>query len=101
MEILLSIVLIILNILDVMTTNRILAMGGCEANPVVRLLMRFRLFVPAKIAATVFFVWIVLILKPPDSIYLVVCGCAFYLLLVGNNLYQIHKGLKWLREEES
>ena len=101
MELFLCIAFIILNILDVVTTNRILAMGGYEANPIVRLLIKLRLFVPFKAAGTLFFVWIVLTSKTPVSNYLAVFCTLFYLLLVGNNIYQIHRGLKWLREEES
>ncbi len=101
MELFLCITFIILNIMDVMTTNRVLAMGGYEANPIVRLLIKFRLFVPFKAAGTLFFVWIVLTSKPPVSTYLAVSCTLFYVLLVGNNLYQIYKELKCLREEES
>ena len=79
------------NILDVTTTNRILSMGGYETNPLVRLLMRFHLFVPCKIAVIIFFVLLVLFSQPPTGLIMVACGCLLYLLIVGNNLYQIHK----------
>ena len=91
MEFLLSIVFIILNILDVTTTNRILSMGGYETNPIVRLLMRFHLFVPCKIAVVIFFVLLVLFSQPPTGLIMAACGCLIYLLIVGNNLYQIHQ----------
>lgn len=101
MEIFLCIALIILNIIDVITTYKILSMGGYEVNPISRLLIKLHLFVPFKAAATLCFVWIVLIPKPPVSFYLAVFCTLFYVLIVGNNLYQIHNELKWLRENES
>ncbi len=101
MEVFLCISFIFLNILDVMTTNKVLELGGFEANPVVRLLMRFHLFVPLKIVATTYVVVIIIFSKSPDGLYLGLFVCAFYALLVANNLFQIRRGLKWLREEES
>ncbi|HBL53070.1 MAG TPA: hypothetical protein DDZ34_03300 [Syntrophaceae bacterium] len=91
MELFLCLCFIILNILDVTTTNRILSMGGYEANPIVWLLMKFHLFIPCKIAAVIFFVLLVLFSQPPTGLIMAACGCLLYLLIVGNNLYQIHQ----------
>jgi len=56
-----AILFIILNILDVTTTNRILRDGGYEANPMARFLMRIHLFIPAKILMVVFIVFLMVI----------------------------------------
>ncbi|HOQ42868.1 MAG TPA: DUF5658 family protein [Smithellaceae bacterium] len=101
MEYLLYAGFVILNYLDVVTTNKILKMGGFEANPIVRLLMRFHLFIPAKIALTIFVGMAILLSDSPDNLYLAIFCCVFYALLVANNLFQIHRGMKWMNEEEA
>ncbi len=101
MKVFLCISFIFLNILDVMTTNKVLELGGFEANPLVRLLMRFHLFVPLKIVVTAYVAVIIVFSNSPDSLYLALFVCAFYALLVANNLFQIRRGLKWSRDGES
>ena len=60
LNILLSIVFTFLNVIDVITTNRILALDGEEMNPIIRVLMRFKLFIPVKIIANIIIVYIIM-----------------------------------------
>lgn len=80
---------IVLNILDVVTTRKVLGDGGYEANPIARLLMRFHLFIPAKIGM-VFFV--VLVMIGADENIGMKCGVicnGIYLFIVIFNLRSI------------
>lgn len=93
MNLFFAICFIILNILDVTTTRKILASGGYEANPIARLLMKFHLFIPAKIVITLALA--VAIVGNSDIVFgLVLCGIIS--IFVINNYYQIHKYAKEL-----
>lgn len=80
---------IILNVLDVATTQKVLGKGGYEANPIARLLMRLHLFIPAKIVM-VFFVVLVMIWSD-ESVGVatgIICN-GIYLFIVIFNLRSI------------
>ncbi len=80
---LLAMLFIILNILDVTTTRKVLKNGGYEANPIARLLMRFHLFLPAKIIM----VLVILLIMADEETGIktgIIC-CGIYIFIVWNN----------------
>ena len=84
---LLAILLIILNILDVTTTNRILRDGGYEANPLVRFLMCIHLFIPAKILMVVFIVFLMVTSNESTGIDVGILCCGIYFFIVLNPIF--------------
>ena len=86
---------IILNFLDFTTTNKILALGGCEANPIVKVLMRLHLFIPFKIGLTLFLAGTILSSKSFNN-GLILCGVIS--LFVINNYYQLYMYNKEIQE---
>jgi hypothetical protein len=82
---LLAILFIIMNILEVTTTNRILRDGGYEANPMARFLMRIHLFIPAKILMVVFIVFLMVISSKSTGITVGILCCGIYFFIVLNN----------------
>ncbi len=91
---LLATLLIILNILDVTTTNRILRDGGYEANPLARSLMRIHLFIPAKILTVVFIVFLMVTSNESTGIDVGILCCGIYFIIVLNNLRTIRQQSK-------
>ena len=89
---------IVLSILDVRTTSKVLALGGYEANPIVRLLMKWNLFIPFKTIATAAVAMIILFANEPGSIHLGLFSCILYSLIVLNNLWAIRQARKWSQE---
>jgi hypothetical protein len=66
-----------------------------EANPIVRLLMKWHLFIPVKTTATAVVAMIILFANAPAAIHLGLFSCALYSLLVLNNLWAIRQARKW------
>jgi len=82
---LLAALFIILNILDIKTTRKILNQGGYEANPIARLLMRFYLFLPAKILMVVIILLIMFVTDQGTGIMTGVICCGIYSVIVWSN----------------
>jgi hypothetical protein len=80
---LLAMLFIILNILDVTTTRKVLKNGGYEANPIARLLMRFNLFLPAKIIM-VLVILLIMAEEETGTMTGIIC-CGIYIFIVWNN----------------
>ncbi|MHB8093193.1 MAG: DUF5658 family protein [Syntrophales bacterium] len=77
---------IILNILDITTTRKVLRSGAYEANPLARLLMRFNLFLPAKLIM----VLLIMIMAEEEigiKTWLICCG--IYGFIVWNSFRMI------------
>ena len=95
MNMFLALCFIILNILDVLTTRKILTLGGYEANPIPRVLMKFNLFLPVKIIITVILTFG--IISNQNQINgLILCGIIS--LFVINNSYQLYMYNKEIQE---
>ena len=90
---------IVLSILDVRTTRKVLALGGYEANPIVRVLMKWHLFIPVKTIATAVVAMIILFANVPAAVHLGLFACILYSLIVVNNLWAIRQAHKWSQEE--
>ena len=82
---LLATLFIILNILDMTTTRKVLSNGGYEANPIARVLMRFHLFIPAKIFMILFILLIMIMAEGKTGINTGIFCCEIYLIIVWNN----------------
>jgi hypothetical protein len=80
---------IILNILDIATTQRVLGNGGYEANPIARLLMRLHLFIPAKIVVVFFVVMIMIGADEGIGVATGIICNGIYLFIVISNLRNI------------
>jgi len=87
--ILLAILFIILNILDITTTRKVLRNGGYEANPLAKLLMRFHLFIPAKIVMVMIILLMMAVLDENTGIKLGIICCGIYGFIVWNNIRAI------------
>jgi hypothetical protein len=86
---LLATLFIILNVLDVTTTRKVLRNGGYEANPIARLLMRFHLFLPAKIIMVIIILLMMAVLYENTGITLGMIVCGIYGFIVWNNFRTI------------
>lgn len=88
----LATLLVLLQAPDIWTTNRILAMGGRELNPGVRLLMRLgsRWWWPKLAIALLAAGYMALSGEPEARAALVVCNAA-YVLVILSNLRQMRK----------
>jgi hypothetical protein len=86
---LLATLFIILNILDMTTTRKVLSNGGYEANPIARLLMRFHLFIPAKIIMVLFVLLIMIMAEGKTGINTGILCCGIYGFIVWNNFRTI------------
>ena len=86
---LLAIIFIILNILDITTTRKVLRNGGYEANPIVRLLMRFHLFIPVKIVMIFIILLMMAVMDENTGISLGIICCGIYGFIVLNNVRTI------------
>jgi hypothetical protein len=86
LKIFLSILFTFLNIVDIITTNQILARDGEEMNPIIRVLMKFNLFIPVKIISNIFIVYIILISPIKTGI---IC-CAIMSIFGINNCIQLY-----------
>ena len=82
---LLAIIFVILNILDITTTRKVLRDGGYEANPIANLLMRFHLFIPAKIIMIIIVLSMMTVLDENTGITLGIIVCGIYGFIVWNN----------------
>ena len=82
---LLAVFFIILNILDVSTTNKALKQGGREVNPLARLLMKLHLFIPAKVLITCLVVFTMFYADEGTGITLGIFCCCIYTVIVGSN----------------
>lgn len=82
---LLAVFFIILNILDVSTTNKALKQGGREVNPLARLLMKLHLFMPAKVLITCLVVFTMFYADEGTGITLGIFCCCIYAVIVGSN----------------
>ncbi len=93
LDTLLALLLVLLQIPDIWTTNRILALGGREMNPGVRLLMRLgrRWWWLPKLAIALVAAWYMAVSGDPEGrVALIVCNVA-YVLVVLSNLRQMKK----------
>jgi hypothetical protein len=86
---LLATLFIILNILDITTTRKVLSNGGYEANPIARVLMRFHLFIPAKIIMILFILMIMITAAEETGIKTGLICCGIYGFIVWNNFRTI------------
>jgi hypothetical protein len=86
---LLATLFIILNILDITTTRKVLSNGGYEANPIARVLMRFHLFIPAKIIMVLFILLIMITAEEETGIKTGLICCGIYGFIVWNNFRTI------------
>jgi hypothetical protein len=86
LKVLFSVVFTFLNVIDVITTNRILARGGEEMNPFIRILMKFNLFIPIKIAANLFIIYLILM----SSITTGIVCCLIMSVFAINNCIQLY-----------
>ena len=93
-SLLLSVLFIILNILDIVTTRKALALGAREANPFARLLMKHHLFLPAKGLAALLIIWIMYAQETEGAIWTGSLCCLLYMGVVINNIraIKIQKG---------
>ena len=82
---LLATLFIIMNILDITTTRKVLRNGGYEANPIVRLLMRVHLFIPAKIIMILFILMTMIMTEGETGIMTGLICCGIYGFIVLNN----------------
>ncbi|HQI25359.1 MAG TPA: DUF5658 family protein [Smithella sp.] len=98
MVILLAVFFIILNILYVTTANNMLKHGGYEANPLVRLLMKLHLFIPAKILVTCLVVFLMLNADEETGIMLGTICCGIYAVIVGSNYRTLRIQAKEMEE---
>ncbi|OPY17908.1 MAG: hypothetical protein A4E74_00965 [Syntrophus sp. PtaB.Bin075] len=80
-----TLLIIILNILDVYTTRLALKQGGYEANPLVRFLMRNHLFIPVKAAVVTAVIMLMAASDQHTALLTGVFCCLIYLAIVGNN----------------
>ena len=86
---LLAILFTILNILDITTTRKVLRNGGYEANPIVRLLMRVHLFIPAKIIMILFILMTMIMTEGETGIMTGLICCGIYGFILWNNFRTI------------
>ena len=86
---LLAIIFVILNILDITTTRKVLRDGGYEANPIARLLMRFHLFIPAKIIMIIIVLSMMIVFDENAGTTLGFIVCGIYGFIVWNNFRTI------------
>lgn len=86
---LLATLFIILNVLDVTTTGKVLRNGGYEANPIARLLMRFHLFIPAKIIMVLFILLTMIMTEGETGIMTGLICCGIYGFILWNNFRTI------------
>lgn len=87
MSIFLALCFIILNILDITTTRKIIALGGSELNPIPWLLMKLKIFVPVKMIITLF---IALFMVNNQNITNNFILCAIISIFVVSNYYQLY-----------
>lgn len=87
MDILLSVIFVVLNFLDFITTRKILSLNGYEMNPIVRFLMKFNIFLPVKIIVTLILA-IVIIISPNYTPGIILC--IIMSVVVINNYYQLY-----------
>ena len=86
---LLAIIFIILNILDITTTRKVLRNGGYEANPIARGLMKFHLFLPAKIGMIIIILLLMAAWDENTGVTLGMIVCGIYGFIVWNNFRTI------------
>jgi hypothetical protein len=86
MNVLLALSFIILNILDIVSTRKIIALGGTEVNPVAWILQKINLFLPIKIIITLILAATIISTNNYNGILL----CGIISLFVINNYYQLY-----------
>lgn len=86
---LLALLFIILNILDITTTKKVLRNGGYEVNPIARLLMKFHLFLLAKILMVIIILLMMTMTNETAGITVGLICCGIYGFIVLNNLLTI------------
>lgn len=91
---LLALLFIILNILDIATTRKALALGAREVNPLARFLMRHHLFLPVKGIVALLIVGIMYAQEAEGAVWTGSLCCLLYIGVVINNLraIKIQKG---------
>jgi hypothetical protein len=82
---LLATLFIILNVLDITTTRKVLKNVGYEANPLVRLLMKLHLFIPAKIFMVIIILSIMVMADESTGIMTGLLCCGIYSVIVWSN----------------
>ena len=95
MNTLLALSFIVLNFLDVITTNKILALGGREVNPICWILQKIYLFIPFKICLTLFLALAIFYSKDYNNGILL---NGIISLFVINNYYQLYMYNKEVQE---
>ena len=81
----------VLNALDVITTIKALRLGGHEVNPLVRILLKYRLFIPWKIVATIIVAAVISNAEEAIGICIGLVLCGIYGAVVGYNLRVIRE----------
>jgi hypothetical protein len=87
MKIFFACLFITLNILDIVSTRRILALGGTEVNPIAWILQKINLFLPIKIMITLILAASIIMSTTYNGVFL----CGIISLFVINNYYQLYK----------
>jgi len=98
MVVLLAAFFVILNILDVSTTNKILRQGGYEANPIVRFFMKVHLFIPFKVLTVICILLIMTASEEHAAVTLGLLCNGFYVLIVGSNFKTLHLQAKEMEQ---
>ncbi|HQF37304.1 MAG TPA: DUF5658 family protein [Candidatus Dojkabacteria bacterium] len=80
-------IFIILNILDIITTKKIISLGGYEVNLIPRMLLKIKLFTPVKLAVTIALSIFIMI---NEDVYIGIIFCGIMSLFVINNYYQLY-----------
>lgn len=91
---LLAVFFVILNILDVKTTQKILKNGGYEANPIARLLMKFHLFIPTKIIMVIIILFVMFKADNDMGMMTGVICCGIYIPIILSNYRTIRLQLQ-------
>jgi hypothetical protein len=94
LSVLLFTLLILLQIIDIVTTLKILELGGYEANPIMRKAMELFGVKPALIGVkSVYVILLLLAFLYLNSLVFWILMCLFYLAIVVNNVI-VYKRLK-------
>jgi len=86
MKLFLIICFIVLNVLDVLSTYKILSLGGVELNPISRFFIKLHLFIPFKIIITCILVIFIVF----SNIFNAIILNGILLFIVYNNYWELN-----------